>query len=451
MNALRSDMSRGDQVESSTPCPIDEAAKAYVEYHIGMYIQWTYTPLVVIIGLVGNSLSFIIMNKKCNRHVSCCLYLCVLAVSDSALLLGYFSFWIGGVVFASQSDILCKTMVWIFNWFSSSSNSLIVCVTLDRYLAICWPLRWRWWRTRCHAKRICACIIIFTCVFNIPNLWASKLVGPYVCAAFADGQMFSRIYSFIHTFIFSVVAFILIIILNSCIVKAVHARKNNTDKIKTYDNSHIDKASSVQKQTVETNIDEDVLTRTQDGTTVVSGESTLNIDRQHGQINYNGSVSSHPDVQSNHISRLSSRSCVGLLHCSGLPSTHSYKISSRSFSSMYHCTSLPSQYQLSYNISIKISNSLDRQLVVMLVAVCFAFLLLTLPQFIRYIVYTLVDNTYSAATYAQYVLFYNLTNKLHMTNNAINFYVYCLTGSKFRKDFNKMLECFLRKRHTVNN
>ncbi len=422
---------------NTTPeCPIDEAAKAYTMYQVGMYIQLVYTPIVVIIGLVGNSLSFVIMNKKSNRQISCCFYLCVLAVSDTSLLLGYFSFWLGEVGFNAQSVLLCRIIVWVFNWFSSSSNSLIVCVTLDRYLAICYPLRFLRWRSLHHAKRICASILIFTCIFNIPNLWTSKLVGPNICAAFADGEMFSRVYASIHMAIFSVGAFIAVIILNTCIIKAVHARKHTFPKVRrasVRNSSSIyrEQLPQVEGKNVETDVNIEYIDNTQHVTSV---EDMTNIKED---------VVVAGDVQKQlRKMRFSSNGSVIL----NLQHTNLHS----SVMSMASNSSLPSNYYISSYITINISPSLDRQLAVMLVAVSFAFLLLTLPQFIRYIVYTLIDNIHSAATYARYTLFYNLTNKLHMTNNAINFYVYCLTGSKFRRDFINMLGC-LKNRHTYKN
>ena len=57
----------------------------------------------------------------------------------------------------------------------------------------------------------------------------------------------------------------------------------------------------------------------------------------------------------------------------------------------------------------------ESQLVVMLLLVTFALLALTLPQYIRYVVYLIVNNRSSAKEYATCILLYNITQKLYFT------------------------------------
>ena len=74
------------------------------------------------------------------------------------------------------------------------------------------------------------------------------------------------------------------------------------------------------------------------------------------------------------------------------------------------------------------------QLTAMLLFVAFTLLLLTLPQYIRYLVYIILDHKSDPKTYATFVLVYHITNKLYFTNFAVNFFLYCISGSKFRED-----------------
>ena len=89
--------------------------------------------------------------------------------------------------------------------------------------------------------------------------------------------------------------------------------------------------------------------------------------------------------------------------------------------------------------------NVERQLTIMLVSVSFAFLVLTLPQFVRYVIYSIVDHNTSNKREAVYYLMYHLSNKLYITNSSVNFYVYCISGSKFRKDLTDMLVCMDKK------
>ena len=82
----------------------------------------------------------------------------------------------------------------------------------------------------------------------------------------------------------------------------------------------------------------------------------------------------------------------------------------------------------------KHGKSRESQLVVMLLLVAFALLVLTLPQYIRYAVYMVIDNRCSVKVYATYILFCNLTQKLFFTNSMCNVFLYAIGGSKFRQD-----------------
>ena len=80
------------------------------------------------------------------------------------------------------------------------------------------------------------------------------------------------------------------------------------------------------------------------------------------------------------------------------------------------------------------SKSRESQLVVMLLLVTFSLLILTLPQYIRYVVYLILNSRADVETYATYILVYNITQKLYFTNSMCNIFLYAIGGSKFRQD-----------------
>ena len=85
--------------------------------------------------------------------------------------------------------------------------------------------------------------------------------------------------------------------------------------------------------------------------------------------------------------------------------------------------------------------SVTSQLTVMLLAVTFAFLILTLPQYMRYITYIYKPFKQNPWDYALYVLAAHGSNKMYFTNNAVNFFLYSIGGSKFRRDLKRTLTC----------
>ena len=72
----------------------------------------------------------------------------------------------------------------------------------------------------------------------------------------------------------------------------------------------------------------------------------------------------------------------------------------------------------------------DNQLLVILLLVAFVLLLLTLPIYIRYVVFTIIDYETDPRIFATYIFYYHLTQKMAQTNSAVNFLLYCMSGSR---------------------
>ena len=95
----------------------------------------------------------------------------------------------------------------------------------------------------------------------------------------------------------------------------------------------------------------------------------------------------------------------------------------------------------------KIKNS-EMQIFVILLLVTFGFLILTTPAYVFFFYINIVDFTATPKTYAGYLLFHSAAQKLHYTNFGINFYLYVISGSKFRAD---LLALFLKKKESQNS
>ena len=83
------------------------------------------------------------------------------------------------------------------------------------------------------------------------------------------------------------------------------------------------------------------------------------------------------------------------------------------------------------------TRSLDMQLTVMLLAVAFAFIAMRLPYTILYY----IDMFNDGDTSPLYYLFLKMSDLLATLNYAVNFFLYCLSGSTFRQQFLIMLHC----------
>ena len=89
--------------------------------------------------------------------------------------------------------------------------------------------------------------------------------------------------------------------------------------------------------------------------------------------------------------------------------------------------------------SNKASSSADTSITAMLVTVSLSFVILTCPLFIFRTYFTFVARN-TAYLKAVYHLGHHICHKVWYMNNAVNFYLYCITGRRFRSDLMEMFK-----------
>ena len=87
---------------------------------------------------------------------------------------------------------------------------------------------------------------------------------------------------------------------------------------------------------------------------------------------------------------------------------------------------------------IKIRKSSEGQTFAILLLVTFALLILTTPAYMFFIYIQVADFTASPETFASYFLFYHSSYALQVTNYGINFFLYVMSGTKFRTDLKRL-------------
>ena len=81
--------------------------------------------------------------------------------------------------------------------------------------------------------------------------------------------------------------------------------------------------------------------------------------------------------------------------------------------------------------------SAENQLTLMLLLVTILFSILLIPTYIRFIYSTFAESD-TPEKFAKSLLFYQITYKLYTTNSGINFFLYCISGRKFRSDLKQL-------------
>ena len=122
-------------------------------FEASMSLYAYLTPLVIIIGVIGNSLSLAVFTSKMMRKLSASYYLASLAASDNIVLVTHvliewlkvgLPYWPGGRSTNVVGYVgLCETQLLVSYVFRFLSAWLIVIFTVERYIGVCRPLRRR--------------------------------------------------------------------------------------------------------------------------------------------------------------------------------------------------------------------------------------------------------------------------------------------------------------------
>ncbi|KAK2150468.1 hypothetical protein LSH36_404g03020 [Paralvinella palmiformis] len=114
-----------------------------------LYLKLACVPFLTLVGLVGNTLSFVVMYSPLYNRKSYSYYLRALAVSDNFNLIvtcvqlaNEASFQMSGIRLLEQhTSATCQLTEFLGNVIWLVSSWLIVCFTIDRYIAVCHPLQ----------------------------------------------------------------------------------------------------------------------------------------------------------------------------------------------------------------------------------------------------------------------------------------------------------------------
>lgn len=164
----------------------DDIGMAFA-YFIGDFLTHYYTPALVLFGSAGNILSVVVFFKTKLRKLSSSYYLAALGISDTCFLLGAFVSWLSYYnVHIYSRPWFCEFFTYVSGLCSFLSVWFVVGFTIERFIAVLYPLKRQ---TICTVKRACtmlSVLFILGCLINIPCLLYaapqySEFLNEYVC------------------------------------------------------------------------------------------------------------------------------------------------------------------------------------------------------------------------------------------------------------------------------
>ena len=205
-----------------------------------------FTPVIFVIGLIGNALSLVVFVSKNMRKLSASIYLAALSTSDLLALVFYvLPEWlkhglasINGYQAVSflQDHGTCQMLLYLQYIARFLSSWFVVFFTIERFIGVCFPLRRKDICDPKSASRIILGSIILACAGCVykPILSGSYtgINGDPICTSDKDHQYLSFILDSIFGLTITFIPFVLITALNLLIIRRLVIRNKRHRKIR---------------------------------------------------------------------------------------------------------------------------------------------------------------------------------------------------------------------------
>ena len=211
-------MTGNTTAESETPDFFIQEAETYMTYKVAKFIDNYYFPVLIPMGLVGNTLSFLVMIRSNNRKISTCIYMAAISINDNLMMAWTFRTWYS-FTFKSNYPKLCKLTAYGSYLILQNSTFQIVAMTIDKYIAIKWPHKAAAYSSPNRAKIIIFAILIFAALYNLPHYFMANVVEGQ--CGFSVESILTKVHSWISFVLNGIIPFTLLIHMNYVIVRTV--------------------------------------------------------------------------------------------------------------------------------------------------------------------------------------------------------------------------------------
>ncbi|XP_032575620.1 galanin-like G-protein coupled receptor npr-9 [Drosophila sechellia] len=370
-----------------------------IAFFIGHFVHQYYIPVVCCTGSIGNILSVFVFFRTKLRKLSSSFYLAALAVSDTCFLAGLFAQWLNFLdVDIYNRNYFCQFFTFFSYLASFCSVWFVVAFTVERFIAVIYPLKRQTMCTVRRAKIVLFCLTLVGCLHCLPYIVIAKPVfvpklNTTICDLNSEYKEQLALFNYWDSIVVYAVPFTTIAVLNTCtgctVWKFATVRRTLTmHKMKPQTNSMPTNSSGGASSAV------------------ASYRLSASLKRQK-------STGTHPSGQHNVANRQ--------------PDDQEQQQQSQHQinNCQHHCeiTQKPARR--------KVQNSSQLKVTKMLLIVSTVFVFLNLPScLLRIEAYW---ETESARNENSTIALQYIFHAFFITNFGINFVLYCVSGQNFRK------------------
>lgn len=149
----------------------------WLSERVATMLTFYYTPAIVLTGSVGNILSVLVFFKTKLRKLSSSYYLAALGISDTCFLLLSFMSWLNFIdVTLTQENVFCQLTTFLSGVCSFLSVWFVVAFTVERFIAVLYPLKRQTMCTVRRAKMVLCGLTVAGVIINAPLIHLADVV-----------------------------------------------------------------------------------------------------------------------------------------------------------------------------------------------------------------------------------------------------------------------------------
>lgn len=230
------------------PPSLQDILNTYWEYRFADAFGIYVFPIVIMLGTIGNILSFLVLCRHTMRTTSTFIYMQATAVVDlAALYINAFRKWLtilnDGKDITTQSKTACIIMHFLSYFTYDYSVWLVVAMTVERFIAIHFPLKAAQMATTSRARKVTLLLFFIFVAINSLMFWTVTIDDRRFCIPEEEYEHFhDKVMPWLDATIYSFVPFVVLLTFNIMIIydnrkatlrrrsmRSQNQRRNRTD------------------------------------------------------------------------------------------------------------------------------------------------------------------------------------------------------------------------------
>ena len=213
--------------------PYCKSLPIYPDTVLALKLYLYISIFLVTVGLIGNFINILVMFTSMRKHSSS-IYIVILAMSDSTFLISEF---IAGllpllgcfhfthplnfrIIYNATS---CKVVMFLYNLAANYSSLLILCFTIERFIAVYKPMKVKQLCTMKRTRTMCVVLLVIISVLIMP--YNFLMIGinnnSRRCTVYPKWFPQHSVINVVEIVVFKVVPVFVIAVMNICIIYKV--------------------------------------------------------------------------------------------------------------------------------------------------------------------------------------------------------------------------------------